>query len=144
MHDNIYIDFKKELDQSKLMHYFLKHRFQITLDQSVGNSSEYSIGNEVNNNKLLIESKKEIEGNCDHENNAKLVKETKRIEQKYRSKLDNLTNQVKEYTQIIENKNEEIRVNTSKIIKLEKKSEKLKEVTKFYLECFLDVYHLET
>ena len=143
MHDNIYIDLKKELDQSKFMHNFLKHRYQITLDQTDENSSEYPLGSEINN-KLLIESKKEIEGNCDHEYNAKLMKEAERIEQECRSKLDNLTNQVKEYTKIIENKNEEIQANTSKIIKLEKESEKLKEVIQSYLECFLDVYHLKT
>ena len=103
MHDNIYIDFKKELDQSKFMHNFLKHRFQIDLDQSVENSSEYPLGREIHNNELLIESKKEIEENCKHEYNAKLKKEKERIYKTYRSKLVKLNNQVNEYATIIEN-----------------------------------------
>ena len=103
MPNNIYIDLKKELDQSKLMHNFLKHRFQVALDQSVGNSSEYPLGNEINNNKLLIESKKEIEEKYEHEYNEKLEKEKERIHRQYKSELDKLTNQVNEYTTIIEN-----------------------------------------
>ena len=94
---------KKEFDQSKLMHHFLKHRFQITLDQSVGNSSEYPLGNETNYNKLLIESKKEIEENCEHEYNEKLEKEKEILDRQYRSDLDKLTNQANEYATIIEN-----------------------------------------
>ena len=91
------------------MHNFLKHRFQIDLDQSVRNSSEYPIGSEVNYNKLLIESKKEIQEKWEHKYNAKLKKETERIEQKYKSKLEELTNQVKENESIIKNKNKEIK-----------------------------------
>ena len=85
------------------MHHFLKHRFQITLDQSVGNSSEYPIGNEIYNNELLIESKKEIQENCENEYNEKLEKEKERIHWEYKSELDRLTNQVNEYATIIEN-----------------------------------------
>ena len=39
----IFIVLKKELDLSELMHNFLKYRFQIALDQSIDNPSEYSI-----------------------------------------------------------------------------------------------------
>ena len=85
------------------MHNFLKHRFQITLDQSDENSSEYPLGSEMHNNELLIKSKKEIEENCKHEYNAKLEKEKEIIHKKYRSKLDKLTNQVNKYATIIEN-----------------------------------------
>ena len=104
-HKNNYshIDLKKEIDLSELMHNFLKHRFQIDLDQSVGNSSEYPIGNEINYNKLLIESKKEIEENCEHEYNEKREKEKERMHREYKSELDRLTNQVNEYETIIEN-----------------------------------------
>ena len=84
------------------MHNFLKHRFQITLDQSDENSSEYSLESEVYYNELLIESKKEIEENCKHEYNEKLEKEKERIDSQYRSIIDKLTNQVNEYATIIE------------------------------------------
>ena len=94
---------KKELDQSKFMYNFLKHRFQITLDQSDENSSEYPLGSEIHNNELLIKSKKEIEKNWEHEYNAKLEKDKERIDRQYRSELDKLANQVKEYETIIEN-----------------------------------------
>ena len=104
------------------MHNFLKHRFQIDLDQSVRNSSEYPVGKEVYYNKLLTESKKEIVENCEQKYNAKLEKEKERNRQ-YRSDLDKLTNQVNEYETIIENKNEEIKTCTSKIILLEKENE---------------------
>ena len=103
MHDNIYIDLKKELDQSKFMHNFLKHRYQITLDQSDENSSEYPIENEINYNKLSTESNNSIQKNCEHEYNVKLEKEKERIHKKYRSELDKLTNQVNKYATIIEN-----------------------------------------
>ena len=93
---------KKELDQSKFMHNFLKHRFQITLDQSDENSSEYPIENKIQNNELLIKSKKEIQKNCEHEYNAKLEKEKERIHRQYKSELDKLNNQVKQYVTIIE------------------------------------------
>ena len=88
---------------------------------------------------------------CKHEYNAKLEKEKEIIEKEFKSKLDNLTNQVNVYVTIIENKNEEIKINISKIIELERKNKNLKEklsiakeVTKFYSKCFLDVYHLKT
>ena len=74
---------KKELDQSNFMHNFLKHRFQITLDQPAENSSEYPIENEINYNKLSTESKKRIQENCEHEYNVKLEKEKERIHTKY-------------------------------------------------------------
>ena len=51
----------------------------------------------------MIESKKEIEENCEHEYNAKLKKEKELIHSLYRSDLDRLTNQVNEYATIIEN-----------------------------------------
>ena len=85
------------------MHNFLKHRFQITLDQSDENSSEYPLGSEIHNNELLIESKKEIQENCEHEYNVKLENEKERIHKIYRSDLDKLTNQVNKYATIIEN-----------------------------------------
>ena len=106
------------------MHNFLKHRFQIDLDQSVRNSSEYPVGNEVYYNKLLTESKKEIVVNWEHEYNAKLEKE--RIHSLY-SDLDKLTNQVNEYATIIQKKNEEIKTSTSKIILLEKENERIEQ-----------------
>ena len=93
---------KKELDQSNFMHNFLKHRYQLTLDQSVENSSEYPIENKTHNNELLIESKKKIVENCKHKYNAKLKKEKERIHRQYRSELDKLINQVNEYETIIE------------------------------------------
>ena len=108
------------------MHNFLKHRFQIDLDQSVRNSSEYPIGNGVNYNKLLIESKKEILENWEHEYNAKLEKEKEIIHRQYRSKLEELTNQVNELEKIIEKKNKEIKTNSSKIITWENKNEWIK------------------
>ena len=74
---------KKELDQSNFMHNFLKHRFQITLDQPAENSSEFTIENEINYNKLSTESKKRIQENCEHEYNVKLEKEKERIHTKY-------------------------------------------------------------
>ena len=98
-----HIDLKKEIDLSELMHNFLKHRFQIDIDQSVGNSSEYPVGNEVYYNKLLIESKKEIMENCEDKYNEKLEKEKERIHREYKSELDRLSNQVNEYASIIEN-----------------------------------------
>ena len=107
------------------MHNFLKHRFQIDLDQSIRNSSEYPVGNEVYNNKLLTESKKEIVENWEHEYNAKL--ENERIHSLYRSDLDKLTNQVNEYATIIQKKNEEIKTSTSKIILLEKENERIEQ-----------------
>ena len=126
------------------MHNFLKHRFQIAIDQSVENPSKYSVGNEINYNELLVKSKKEIMEYCEHEYKAKLEKERERIDKQYRSELDKLTNQVNEDATIIENKNKEIK-------KLEKENENLKEklgtakeVTTFYSKCFLDVYHLKT
>ena len=87
------------------MYNFLKHRFQIDLDRSVKNPSKYSVGNEVYYNKLLIESKKDIVENWEHEYNAKLEKEKEKelIHSLYRSDLDKLTNQVNEYATIIEN-----------------------------------------
>ena len=84
------------------MHNFLKHRSQIDLDQSIKNPSKYSVGNEVYYNKLLIESKKEIMENWEHEYNTKLEKEKELIHSLYRSDLDKLTNQVKECVTIIE------------------------------------------
>ena len=74
------------------MHNFLKHRFQIAFDQSEENSLEYPLGNEINCNKLLIDSKKKIEENWEHEYNAKLEKEKEKekIDKKYRSNLDKL------------------------------------------------------
>ena len=84
------------------MHNFLKHRFQITLDQSIENSSEYPIENKIQNNELLIKSKKEIQENCEREYNAKLEKEKERIHRQYKSELDKLNNQVKQYVTIIE------------------------------------------
>ena len=85
------------------MHNFLKHRFQITLNQSIGNSSKYPIGNEIHYNKLLIESKKGIMKYCENEYNIRLEKEKERIDRQYRSKLGRLANQVNEYATIIEN-----------------------------------------
>ena len=84
------------------MHNFLKHRFQITLDQSFWNSSEYPIENEIQNNELLIKSKKEIQEDCEHEYNAKLEKEKEIIHRQYKLELDKLNNQVKQYVTIIE------------------------------------------
>ena len=78
------------------MYNFLKHRFHIALDQSVENSSEYPIENKINNNELLIELKKEIQENWEHEYNAKLEKEKEIIHSQYRSKFEELTNQVNE------------------------------------------------
>ena len=118
---------KKELDLSELMHNFLKHRFQIDLGQSVRNSSEYPVGNEVCYNKLLTESKKEIVENCEHEYNVKLEKEKELINSLYRSDLNKLANQVKEYETIIENKNDEIKTSTSKITELEKENERIEQ-----------------
>ena len=118
---------KKELDLSELMHNFLKHRFQIDLDQSIKNPSKYSVGNEVYYNKLLIESKKEIVENWEHEYNVKLEKEREIIHRQYRSDLDKLANQVKENEIIIKNKNEEIKISTSKIILLEKENERIEQ-----------------
>ena len=122
----------------------MKHRFQITLDQSDKNSLEYPIENKIQNNELLIKSKKEIQENWEHEYNAKLENEKERIDSQYISEIDKLTNRVKELERIIEKKNKEIKTNSLKIIKLEKENENLKEVIKFYLECHLDVYHLKT
>ena len=101
MHNNIYIEFKKKLDQSYLMNNFLKHRFLINLKQSAGNSSEYPVGNKINRDKLLIKAKKEIEENCKHEFDEELEKEI--IDKKYISELDELNNQVNKYATIIEN-----------------------------------------
>ena len=128
-HKNNYshIDLKKELDLSELMHNFLKHRFQIALDQSVESSSEYPVGNEIHYNKLLVESKNEIVENYEHEYNTKLEKEREIIHKQYRSDLDKLTNQVKENETIIKNKNEEIKASTSKIILLEKENERIEQ-----------------
>ena len=125
---NIYyhIDLKKELDLSEFMHNFLKHRFQIALDQSIGNSSENLIGNEVCYNKILIESKKEIVDKCEQEYNAKLEKEKEIIDRQYSSELDKLTNQVKELEKIIEKKNKEIKTKSSKIKTRENKNERIK------------------
>ena len=109
------------------MHNFLKHRFQIALDQSIRNSSENPIGNKVCFNKLLIESKKEIVEKCEQEYNEKLEKEKEIIDKKYRSDLDKLTNQVNEYATIINNKNEEIKISASKIIELENKNERIEQ-----------------
>ena len=133
------------------MHNFLKHRFQIALDQSVGNSSEYLIGNEVYYNKLLIESKKEIVENWEHEYNAKLDKEKELIHNLYRSDLDRLTNQVNEYATIIQKKNEEILSYITRNSQLEEEKKKcevefelLKESIKPDLSKFFDLYHLKT
>ena len=133
------------------MHNFLKHRFQIDLDQSVRNSSEYPIGSEVNYNKLLIESKKEIQEKWEHKYNAKLKKETERIEQKYKSKLEELTNQVKENESIIKNKNKEIKSYISENRQLKEKKtnwdieiESLKENIQSYLNKFFDLYYSKT
>ena len=93
---------KKELDQSKFMHNFLKHRFQITLDQPIENLSEYPIETKIQNNELLIKSKKEIQENGEHEYNTKLEKEKERIHRQYKSELDKLNNQVNQYVTIIE------------------------------------------
>ena len=151
MHDNIYIDLKKELDQSTLIHNFLKHRFQIALDQSVENSSEYPVGNEVNYNKRLIESKKEIQENCEREYNSKLEKEKEIIHRQYKSELDKLNNQVNQYVTIIENKNEKILFYISKNKQIEEEKKKcevelklLKESIKPDLSKFLDLYHFKT
>ena len=133
------------------MHNFLKHRFQIALDQSVGNSSEYLVGNEVYYNKLLIESKKEIVENWEHEYNAKLDKEKELIHNLYRSDLDRLANQVNEYAIIIQKKNEEILSYISRYSQLEEEKKKcevefelLKESIKPDLSKFFDLYHLKT
>ena len=85
------------------MHNFLQHRFQIALDQSVENPSEYPLGNEIYYNELLTKSKKEIQENYEDEYNLKLEKEKEIIDTKYRSEFENLTTQVKESATIIEN-----------------------------------------
>ena len=126
------------------MHNFLKHRFQIDLDQSVENPSKYSVGNEINYNELLAKSKMEIREYCEHEYNARLEKERERIDRQYRSELDKLINQVNKDATIIENKNEEIKKLEKENGNLKEKLGIAKEVTTFYSKCFLDVYHLKT
>ena len=79
----------------------------------------------------------------------KLEKENERIEQKYRPKLDSLTNQENENTIIIENKNEETLTYISKNRQQVKKSceveiESLKESIIPDLSKFFDLYHLKT
>ena len=59
--------------------------------------------------------------------NTKLEKETEIIHRQYKSDLNRLSSQVNEYSTIIENKNEEIKTNTSKIILLEKENERIEE-----------------
>ena len=133
------------------MHNFLKHQFQITLNQSVGNSSEYSVENEIYYSELSIKSKKEIEENYKNEYNAKLEKEKERIDKKYRSELDKLTNQVNEFAIIVEKKNEEILsyISKNRQIEEEKKNfeveiESLKEKIQSNLSKFFDFYRLKT
>ena len=133
------------------MHNFLKHRFQIDLDQYIKNPSKYSVGNEINYNKLLIESKKEIVENWKHEYNAKLEKEKERIDWQYSAEINKLTNQVKECVTIIESKKEEILSYISKNsqLEVEKKNceveiESLKENIQSYLNKFFDLYHSKT
>ena len=133
------------------MHNFLKHQFQITLNQSVGNSSEYSVENEIYYSELSIKSKKEIEENYKNEYNAKLEKEKEIIDKKYRSELDKLTNQVNEFAIIVEKKNEEILsyISKNRQIEEEKKNceveiESLKEKIQSHLNKIFDFYRLKT
>ena len=93
---------KNELDLSELMHNFLKHRFQIALDQSIDNPSKYSLGNEINYNEQFIKSKEEIKDICEKEYNLMLNNERQRLENAYKLEIKNLRRQNEEKSAIIE------------------------------------------